>query len=60
MLNEYHFYEMQAAGKLPQTSQINVAEYAEFFDGLKETPQRKLWCFFQSVKEPRHRRVFLL
>lgn len=29
-----HFYEMLAAGKLPQTSQINVAEYAEFFDGL--------------------------
>lgn len=29
-----HFYEMLAAGKLPQTSQINVAEYAEFFEGL--------------------------
>lgn len=29
-----HFYEMLAAGKLPQTSQINVAEYVEFFDGL--------------------------
>lgn len=28
------FYEMLAAGKLPQTSQINVAEYVEFFDGL--------------------------
>ena len=29
-----HFYEVLAAGKLPQTSQINVAEYAEFFEGL--------------------------
>ena len=26
-----HFYEMLAAGKLPQTSQVNVAEYMEFF-----------------------------
>ena len=28
------FYQMLAAGKLPQTSQINVAEYVEFFEGL--------------------------
>ena len=29
-----HFYEMLAAGKLPQTSQINVAEYTDFFEKL--------------------------
>ena len=29
-----HFYEMLAAGKLPQTSQVNVAEYMAFFEEL--------------------------
>lgn len=29
-----HFYELLAAGKLPQTSQINVAQYMEFFEEL--------------------------
>lgn len=29
-----HFYELLAAGKLPQTSQINVAQYLEFFESL--------------------------
>ncbi len=28
------FYRMLAEGKLPQTSQINVARYTEFFEGL--------------------------
>jgi len=28
------FYAMLAEGKLPQTSQINVARYTEFFEGL--------------------------
>ena len=43
-----HFYEMLAAGKLPQTSQINVAEYAEFFDGLLKQGGNVLHLGFTS------------
>ena len=43
-----HFYEMLAAGKLPQTSQINVAGYMDFFERLLQKGGDVLHIAFTS------------
>lgn len=53
------FYAMLAAGKLPQTSQINVAEYAEFFEGLLKQGRDVLHLGFTSGQSGSIHNAFL-
>ena len=54
-----HFYEMLAAGKLPQTSQINVAEYTEFFEKLLQQGGDVLHLGFTSGQSGSIHNAFL-
>lgn len=54
-----HFYEMLASGKLPQTSQINVAQYLEFFESLLQKGGDVLHLGFTSGQSGSINNAFL-